>query len=704
MSLGINLQAMLVPVRRRVWHQALAVAAPPCLAAILLGWRVGGTGAALFVLSGVLAGTLAWAQRRAAAYDERWLLRQLDARAPQLEDSADLLLADADALSPLQRLQQERVLKRLSGLALELRPAWTWRHIALAIAASAVMAGAAVLLPGRQRALITAPVEPVAVGAAVLQTPQIDVVAPPHTGQERRVIRALAVRAPAGSQLTWRLTFVPDAREVALVYLDGRRVRMVRARGGWQATARLDRSALYRLVVDNAAGQLNRLDAVPDQPPTIRIERPTDTVTVASTGLKRWTVVFEARDDFGVLPTARLRLVRSEGQGENVRFRESEQLLVGVGTSTRRRFVAELDLAALGIGPGTELVAQLAIRDNAPGGGQGASSPSVILRIPGTEAEAIGLEAAAQKAMPAYFRSQRQIIIDIETLLKARPRLSAAAFGERANTIGDDERILRMRYGRFLGEETEGQPKAPSLADLLTNDGNTGKPVPKTFVVPQGHDEFDGHDHGASSGAAKDPMAEFGHAHTDEDSEALFDPVTRAKLKRALDAMWRTERALRLGEAVIALPPAREALGLIKDIQQAGRVFLARTGTRLPPLDEGRRMSGKREGVDPATSALDPVPRADAPAAALFATLGARVPSAAELTAVQRWLGTAQVSDRLALLQALDAVRAEPLCAPCRARLRGALWGAMNRPAAQVPRRADAGAVGRRYLDAATKP
>ncbi|MEZ5520658.1 MAG: hypothetical protein R3F08_04170 [Dokdonella sp.] len=60
-----------------------------------------------------------------------------------------------------------------------------------------------------------------------------------------------------------------------------------------------------------------------------------------------------------------------------------------------------------------------------------------------------------QKVLPAYFRSQRQIIIDTETLIGERTSLAADTFTVEIDSIGVDQKILRLRYGQFLGEEFE---------------------------------------------------------------------------------------------------------------------------------------------------------------------------------------------------------------------------------------------------------
>ena len=74
----------------------------------------------------------------------------------------------------------------------------------------------------------------------------------------------------------------------------------------------------------------------------------------------------------------------------------------------------------------------------------------------------------------------------------------------------------------------------------------------------------------------------------------------------------------------------------------------------------------------------------------------------ADLDALQAWLRSneTRVPDVLDLFAAIDEVRGDPACAPCRQRLRALLWSASAQPPAQVPRRGAVDDAGRRYLDA----
>ncbi|MGJ3627498.1 hypothetical protein AB5I41_12005 [Sphingomonas sp. MMS24-JH45] len=74
-------------------------------------------------------------------------------------------------------------------------------------------------------------------------------------------------------------------------------------------------------------------------------------------------------------------------------------------------------------------------------------------------------------------------------------------------------------------------------------------------------------------------LGEFGHAHDEGEASTLFDPETHARLTQAVDQMWQSEGALRLGDPARALPFANRALVLLKQVQQATRVFLAKVGS-----------------------------------------------------------------------------------------------------------------------------
>ncbi|WP_246189291.1 DUF4175 domain-containing protein [Pseudoxanthomonas kalamensis] len=731
----------LPPLPRRLLQQAqrrrlgidLAFVMPLLLALAAVAWRFGGTMAAIVMvaISAPIAFALLWQRWR--RHDPVWLQRRLNDERAGMEDSADLLLADADALAPLPRMQQQRLQQRLAADPLDLRSPWPWRTllpsaaVLLAIAAFALWWPRTVPVPADATRPSTATPDTVMKAPPRLVESQLRVQPPAYTGLSARNGADLQVKAPQDSRLHWSLRYdgTPDA--VALVFHDGKRLPLQLRDDAWQADAVLDESALYRIeatgVIDETR-RLYRLDAIPDRPPQVRVLQPDRSLTLMTPGQRQWDVAFEADDDYGVANSAQLRVVLAQGSGENITFKESRIALAGSGATARKRFSRRLDLATLGLAEGDDLIVQLLVNDNRRPQPQETRSPSLILRWPtGLGAAPTGIEAVVKRTLPAYFRSQRQIIIDAEALQKQKRQLDEPSFVQRSDTIGVDQRILRLRYGQFLGEEAEGAPQPPPL------------PVADDDHDDDDHNDDDGHDHdlehaeepaspvadlhdhdhdhgGADTdaspifGSAEDVLSEYGHTHDHAEAATLLDPETRATLKKALDQMWQSELHLRQSRPDQALPYAYKALEFIKQVQQASRIYLARVGPQLPPIDESRRLGGKRDGIASRVSSLQRRDDAGAPEIeALWQALGpqdADTRAEIDLDALDDWLRRhpGRAPDALSLYAAIDALRQQPDCDDCRAELRGLLWPLLPRPPAGVLRRDSGNAQGQRYLDA----
>jgi hypothetical protein len=716
MSTNVLLSRLSQPARTRSVVNDVLLWSPLPLLVAAAAWRWhSALAASLVAIAGFFLLTiLAWGHAR--RFDRRWLIRQLDTRRADMEDSTDLLFAEDARLNPLQRLQQARLQQRLATNAMpDLRPALSSLRIAATWIAGALAIALLVFWPNRQTATALAPSTenlPVVAGVPRLVAQRLRIVPPAYTGLAARDEASLDAKAPQGSHLRWTLRFEPQATAVDLIFHDDTRIALVRDGDDWSVDRSLDKSVLYRVVPRGAETQLapplHRLDALADAPPQIKVLVPERSLSLVTPGQRNWPLTFEASDDYGVVANAQLRITLAQGEGENITFRERTLDVRGTGSGKLKRFSPQLDLASLGFATGDDLIAQLTISDNRAPQPQRVRSPSLILRWPsdlGTEST--GLEGMVKKVMPAYFRSQRQIIIDAEALLKEKRKLDAERFVARSDSIGVDQRILRLRYGQFLGEEAEGGAKPPPTNDAETHDDDHAE----TQAEAASHDD---HDHAAASdeakpafGAEADVLEEFGHTHDHAEAATLLDPETRATLKKALDQMWQSELHLRQGNPQQALPYAYKALGFIKEVQQATRIFLARVGPELPPIDESRRLSGDRAGLARRELALmrkgtdtDTAPDdawrllAESPETAKAAEL--------PLDALERWLhaNEARVPDPLAFVSAIDAVRRDPSCVECRRSLRGLLWTVLPRPPANVSRRGDSGADGRRYLEA----
>ncbi|HYQ22797.1 hypothetical protein [Stenotrophomonas sp.] len=704
--------------RRRVGITVL-LGLPWALAATALALRLAGFDAACVVGTLALLACAGVAVARARQLDRRWLQRQLDGSG-RSEDSADLLFADVARLNPLQQRQRAHVLATLERTMPDLRPRWPRAALALCWAGGLAIALLALGWPRSAGvsagigAATTAPM-PVA-GPLQLQSTRLQIDAPAYTGQATLTQNALDAKVAADSRLSWSLRFDRAPSKAWLQFHDGRQLPLREHDGQWQAQDVARAPVLYRVVSEPALAstRLYRLDVVADRAPSVRVLEPAASLVLGTPGQRQWALRFEASDDYGVAAQATLSITTTQGSGENITFVQRSVTLAGSGEPTARRFAHTLDLAALGAQPGNDVIAQLEVRDNHAPTAQTGRSSSVILRLPTTEV-ALGaeLEGRIKKTLPAYFRSQRQIIIDAEALIRQRRSLAADDFIKRSDAIGVDQRILRLRYGQFLGEESEGGAKPPPTSDLPTSDAPTADAHDHDddhgHAQAGAHDDHD-HDHGGTAGnadtppvfgSATDVLSEYGHTHDHAEAATLLDPQTRATLKAALDQMWSSEGELRQGRPEQALPFAYKALAFIKQVQQAERIYLARVGPELPPIDEGRRLGGDRAGLASRELPLAARTPPDPAIVEAWQRLGDG-DGTPDLDALATWQqrNAAFLPDALDLAAAIEQLRIEPDCSDCRQRLRAQLWRALQRPLPQVMRRTATDAMGQRYLDA----
>ena len=705
--------------RARAGLDTVALGLPGVLVLAALGWRLFGVTGAVIAAAIGLAAVAAIAVWRSRRFDLRWLIGELDARIPRFEDSTTLLFRDRSALAGLAALQRDRLESRVQeAAAVDLRPRWSQRPIQIAWAVAAVPTAAILLWPAANDSGTKAAAPAGATAGAtapVLTGARLRITPPAYTGLPVREQTALDARVPEGSRVEWLIDFAPQPSSAGLEFPESTPVSLIRDGQRWTGARIIDRPLLYRIEATGLAQQrLNRLDAIADAEPVVRLVEPESQLVQLTPGQTTWTPVFEASDDYGVIETAILRITVTRGDGENITFEQRSMPLRGQGAAKQLRFSTTLDLAREGMAAGSDLIVQLVVSDNRAPERQQVEGPSVILRWPANLAMADGLDGMAMRIMPAYFASQRQIIINAQALIAERRRLEPRALMDRSNVIGEEQAALRLRYGQFMGEEAEGGGGSGII--LPTSDAPPARPPLPTSDAPApaqapAHDEHDDHDDhggeaaGGAMGSEVDVLHEFGHAHDTGEAATLFAPQTRSALARALDAMWSSERELRQGRPEQALPFANEALELLKEAQRATRIFLPRLGNDLPPVDFARRLTGKREDIVAETAERPERSPADAVAADAWRALEERPGStsaALALGALDRWAreNGGRLADPLALRAAIDTVRNEPACLDCRRRLRALLWTALQRPAPSPGRREAPGARGQRYLDA----
>jgi hypothetical protein len=685
-------------------------ALPVAAAAIAIAARIGGWPGALVVAACAAIAVAFGVRRKARSVDDAWIARRLDAAEPRLEDSADLLYRDAAQLSPLQQLQRARLHRRLESAPLvDVAPPWPLPQLALAWLIGSVAAVLVALAPRAPTNGERSPLQgPANASATKIDRARLDIAAPPYTHLAARTEAALETRVAEGSRVTWHLHFAPEPKAAALTLHDGSRIALTKSGGEWTGEHLFAASALYRIVLDGAPpledDDLRRIDVLADRAPDVRVIQPEKSLTLLEGGQKSWDLAFEASDDYGIA-AASLTITLAQGTGENIAFKEQTLALAGEDLDADRRgrhqrYGHSLDLGALGIARGDDVIVRLAVSDNREPSPNTTKSASFILRWPpDASSDSTGIEGLVEKAMPAYFRSQRQIIIDTENLIAEQTKLDGDAVLARSDGIGVDQKILRLRYGQFLGEESETRSDGAPPGDdkkHAKNQADAGRADALTKREEE-HKHFLQVQRFGDAGAV---TAEYGHTHDVAEAATLLDPETKAILKSALNEMWDAELHLRQGRPAEALPFENKALAYIKQVQQSSRIYLARVGLELPAVDEARRLSGDRKGLTDRESALAPADDVDSGALAAWQALDAH--RAPDLESLDRWVRTHESSagDALGLLAASDRVRRDPRCEDCRRELRRLLWPLLPAPATAVQARAAPDAAGRAYLDA----
>ncbi|KUG06120.1 hypothetical protein [Solirubrum puertoriconensis] len=717
-------QAQLARVRRQhlgLVALSISVVAAGALLALLGAAYHWPQSRALWLGVGVAAlGLLVVALWRLRGFGTHHLAQRLDRYFPELEDSTGLLLSKPNGFLP--KLQQERIAERLLHLPLPdaLRVPWAPRA---GVAVALTTLGVALWLWPAAQAQPTAPrlqlqfptttaqAAPAPAASRLLAT-TVQVLPPAYTRQPAFAPEALSFRCPEGSTIRWTLRTDKPVKASELL-IAGQRPLAFRAVANqpnrYVAEYRVSKSTIYRVRFAGQDSEDYAIEVVPDRAPTLKMVSPKPYTLVEYGRRPEVAVRVALQDDYG-LARARLVVTTAQGSGEAVKFTEHiRDLSAALGSKPRQHTGnVTLRLPALGLTYGDELYVYAEAWDNA---GHRARTDAALVQWEDTSATsgpaAISLGV---NQMPAYFRSQRQIIIDTEKLIALRRKLPAAELQSRANNLGDDQKMLRLRYGKFLGEESEKGITETSTRPPIAEEGEEAE--------EEQHSADDGHDHLpiASEGA---PSTEaltqpYMHLHEDEETADFLEPQVKTKLRAVLNQMWEAELRLRLAKLNEAIPFEYRALRLLKEVQQQTRVYVRKSGVDLPPLPEAeKRLSGDVGAVQVPMRQAQRTPPATQPAvraalAQIAAYRAGQRPSTADLGHLQpasALLGQAALNQPGASLAALRAWRQVLQAVRTAQQPRAADLAAVDRaltnllPAPTAPPvRPAAGSMSRRYF------
>ncbi len=452
----------------------------------------------------------------------------------------------------------------------------------------------------------------------------ISITPPVYTGLPKVTQSTLDVKAITGSDIEWDITFsTTENLTVELVNSSGDGLEFTHLEDRFVLRDRVKSSGIYAIrVFQNGEhvfeSDYHTLEAVPDLAPVIQPA----TKEVYSFHFigdpQSMEVRAKVSDDFKVREVF-LVATLARGSGENVKFREN-RIPIGRQNFKSEELSVKLDLKALDFKPGDELYYYWAAIDNRTPEPNFSRSDTYFVNYVDsagmTEEALIGM---AIHVMPEYFRSQRQIIIDTEKLLANQKKMTKQEFNAISNEIGHDQKMLRLRYGQYLGEEFEesaggGSVDQGDVDNLLEgyehrHDEEHEAGITANVFMPK-HDHVNGHDHDHESSHAAEShssdddgglgglLDSYLHNHEDAEANTYFEESTKATLKQALAQMWQSELHLRLFEPDQALQYQEKALEYLKSVQQKSRVYVKRTGFDPPPIkEEEKRLTGDLEEV-----------------------------------------------------------------------------------------------------------
>jgi len=599
---------------------------------------------------------------------------------PKMEYSTQLLLKEPSYLNSLEKIQLSKIQVHLNSVLKEIKAPHFLGKAFFCFLVNLVLVGCVIQFqlkdtpidqPTQINELVNSPqtkLEQIAIPIPRLMSYRVHITPPTYTKLKSSASKKLDVEVPEGSTLKWSLNFDRNA-PTPLLEIDGQIIAFnTNDSITYTTNYKPKKSTLYNLQIDTPVKapvfkNLHRINIIPDKKPLVRITNLENYQQIKESTIQPKSIVYILQDDYGI-SKAELQLTKSSGDGESVTFKQKNYTLPTINNKTEQFInINLLDLKLI----------RIEAQDNHPSKKQNVFSNTYIIAIEDTTSKKAEFTMTlGMDREPEYFRSQRQIIIDTENLIEQRSKLNDEVFKDESNNIGIDQKILRLRYGKFLGEEFEGQigvrttneAKSYTTEESIsqhtenlsqnkseehhhhnhdehcTHDNHhTEEEVSQENAEHQhhencdhehekdhtdkhnhtvehdhahdhsnhGHDHAHNHSHGNESENPEEPknwLAPFQHFHDNAESNTFFESEVKAKLKAALAQMWDAELQLRLAKPNLSLPYQHKALQLIKEVQQAGRVYVERVGLDLPEINVAKkRLTGELdEIIDPKQS------------------------------------------------------------------------------------------------------
>lgn len=510
-----------------------------------------------------------------------WMVRDvvisnfLDQHYPELEESSSLVLKSGDELNLLETLQLAKVEGYLQQIP-QSHPSFL-KRIKLALLLLIVALGIN-WLAGKHHSLISI-ANHLAISSEKSKVPEIilpeisavnvTVNPPVYTGKTKREQDKFTLNVEDGATVTWKITTNVAVKQVLLLFNDKEIITLKSLSTGkiqWQAQKQITNPGFYQLNVDGKLSDLYQVQVITDQPPVIHIKSPKQYTYIDAGEARKISIDVAINDDYGV-GNALIFATVAKGSGEAVKFKEYKLDFSASFSGHQSLYNLQklVNLQALDMEPGDELYFYIQATDTHQ---QQSRTDVYTVSIQDT-AQLLSMDGmlSGVNQKPEFFRSERQIILDTEKLLKDKDSVSTEKFNNRSNDLGVDQKLLRLRYGKFLGEESESDINPADEKNDPVGDIN-------------------------NYGNAAVILDKYTDKHDNAEDAQFFDPELKKQLKATLTEMWKAELQLRLYKPQDALPFEYKALRLLKDLQQKSRMYVAKTSYNPPPLKLEKRLSG----------------------------------------------------------------------------------------------------------------
>lgn len=512
--------------------------------------------------------------------------RLLNQNNPQLEESCFLVLRNEETLNNLEKIQAQKVANELKTVKI---PDLIYKR--LKISCILLLLSVLVWILMGQIKPIDLKIEATSllntksiVADKILPeiaTIELRITPPSYTKKGKRLQKQFTAFVEDGSLLDWVIETNQSIKQIEFVFNDAEIYKLLplnKNRTRWTFSKIINKSGFYQVKLDGELSDFYKLELIKDEAVIIRVLSPKQYSFIDIGEPKRINLQVQVTDDYGI-EEVYISATSSSGKGEGVQFKEQIiRFNNKISGAKEYKLQKEIDLSSLGMQAGDELYFYIHAMDSRK---QVSRSDVYQVSIQDT-ASLMSMDGmlGGVNLVPEYFRSQRQIIIDTEKILKERKSISEEEFKSRSNNLGIDQKLLRLRYGKFLGEESEGE-------------------IGGGHDDHEGHDDHDGHDDeaGTDFGNAQKIMDSYAHKHDVAEDATFFEPVLKAQLKATLAEMWKSELRLRTYKPEEALPFAYKALRLLKDLQQKSRAYVSKTALKTAPIKEEKRLSGELDKI-----------------------------------------------------------------------------------------------------------